>query len=122
MVTGCFEYKPNDVVIYLINLWSYLMNMIIADAIASQQALCIDYDGGERTIEPHCYGTGSSEQELLRAFQTEGHSNSGESFGWKLFRLDRMSEVRATNMRFDSPRPGYNRSEDKAMKRIYCKI
>jgi hypothetical protein len=52
---------------------------------------------------------------LLRAFQTEGASASGEPKNWKLFRLDRAERIDPTGSSFDGPRPKYQRG-DAAMK------
>ena len=60
-------------------------------------------------------GYGSDEQLLLRAYQVEGASLSGEHVHWKLFRVDRLGNVEPNPAPSSAPRDGYKR-DDKAMK------
>ena len=69
------------------------MNRLICSAIDNRYLLSIEYDPGHRIVEPHAYGLGSDGKELLRAFQTEGASASGEQKEWKLFRVDRITRL-----------------------------
>jgi predicted DNA-binding transcriptional regulator YafY len=89
---------------------------VIASAITKRRTVQLYYDPGLRIIEPHALGYGSSGQVLLRAFQTEGASASGEHVNWKLFRVDRITGLESTDVCFDGPRPEYKR-DDRAMKR-----
>lgn len=89
---------------------------VIASAITERRAIQLYYEPGLRIIEPHALGYGSSGQVLLRAFQTEGASASGEHVNWKLFRVDRIVRIETTGVCFDGPRPEYKR-DDRAMKR-----
>lgn len=91
------------------------MDELITRSIADLRVLEINYDPGIRTVEPHAYGRGADGQLLLRAYQTAGASSSGEHEHWKLLRVDRIRNLRASNICFDGPRPGYKRG-DKAMK------
>ena len=50
------------------------MNDEICAAIGSKQLLHLDYGGGSRTVEPYVYGVSTAGNEVLRAFQTGGHS------------------------------------------------
>ena len=87
----------------------------ITNAIASRSRLTINYDPGVRIIEPHAVGYSNDGNILLRAYQTEGASASGEHAHWKLFRLDRMAAANDNGGSFDGPRPDYKKG-DKAMK------
>jgi predicted DNA-binding transcriptional regulator YafY len=78
--------------------------------------LIVHYFPGERIIEPHAVGYGREGQLLLRAYQVEGASESGEPVHWKLFRLDRCEALEIEDATFDGPREGYRRG-DSAMKR-----
>lgn len=91
------------------------MRDIVTTAINRLKRLTIWYEPGARVIEPHCLGIGTDGQVLLRAFQTEGASSSGEHSHWKLFRLDRVKRVEQLTEGFDGPREGYKRG-DRAMK------
>lgn len=87
----------------------------IVQAIQSRQVLTINYDPGERVIEPHAVGMSKDGNELLRAFQVSGASASGEHTEWKLFRLDRVRSLKLPGQSFSGPRPEYKKG-DRAMK------
>lgn len=91
------------------------MNRSIQTAIVERRLIRLDYDPGQRLIEPHAYGRSSEGNELLRAFQVNGASASREHHHWKLFRVDRINSMTVLTERFDEPRPGYRR-DDSAMK------
>lgn len=98
------------------------MNQSIITAIQHKYVLRINYGGGDRIIEPHCYGVSREGKELLRAYQVEGFSQSGKPTEWKLFRVDEIKSMQSTGNTFLVPRPGYNPLGDKAMATIYSKI
>lgn len=87
----------------------------ITNAIATQSRLSINYDPGIRIIEPHAIGYSKDGNILIRAYQTEGVSASGEHENWKLFRLDRLVVANDNGQHFNGPRPDYKKG-DKAMK------
>lgn len=91
------------------------MLQTIKDAIAAKRTITINYPPGMRTVEPHALGRSADGNLLLRAFQTDGASASGEHKDWKLFRLDRAANVGGTGNAFPGPRAGY-RKGDTAMK------
>ena len=95
------------------------MNRLLCEAIRNKNLITFNYDGGERTVEPHCYGVSKDGKELLRAYQIAGHSESGNPAGWKLFRLDGLTDLHVSNDTFDRPRPQYN-PEDRVMAEVYC--
>lgn len=87
----------------------------IKSAIEGRQILEIHYSPGKRVIEPHALGYSAEGNLLLRAFQVEGASASGEHTDWKLFRIDRAGRIGPSGVSFDGPRPEYRRG-DRAMK------
>ena len=91
------------------------MSDAIKRAIEGRQVLEIDYSPGKRYIEPHALGYSADGNLLLRAFQTEGASASGEHRNWKLLRVDRAKSIRPAGTGFQDARPGYRRG-DSAMK------
>lgn len=97
------------------------MNQAISKAIQNRQVLQFSYQGGIRTVEPHCLGVSSTGKEVLRAFQTGGYSESGNPVGWKLFSVAEMSAISTTGARFVSNRPHYN-PNDSAMTLIYAHV
>ncbi len=88
---------------------------MIMRAIDERKTLTIDYPPGLRTIEPHCLGLSADNKMLLRAYQTDGASASGEHEHWKLLRTDRIRGVPEPGNGFAGPRPLY-KPNDKAMK------
>ncbi len=97
------------------------MNSPLCEAILQRKVIHFSYDGGYRIAEPHCYGTSRDGNELLRAYQIGGHSESGNPIGWKLFRLDELSSLSIREDSFSGPRPQYN-PNDPAMASIYCRL
>jgi len=92
------------------------MREVLVAAIEGRKLVTLWYEPGARVIEPHAFGYGSDGQLLLRAFQIEGASASGEHVNWKLFRCDRMRNVAHNGDTFTGPRPEYKRN-DRAMTR-----
>ena len=88
----------------------------IINAIRQRSMVYLDYPPGQRLIEPHAVGYGRSGRLLMRAFQIDGASSSGDCRGWKLFELDRAATLIPANIGFSGPEPGYRRG-DKAMAR-----
>src|SRR3569623_186175 len=62
--------------------------MDIRAAIENRQLLRFNYRGHERTVEPHIYGIDGIGHYALSGYQVGGGSESGQSVGWKLFRVD----------------------------------
>lgn len=89
---------------------------LISTAIEERKRLEINYDPGDRVVEPHAVGYGSEGQILLRAFQVSGVSKSGEHENWKLLRVDRLKAANDNGETFPGPREGYKKG-DKAMTR-----
>lgn len=84
---------------------------LLRQAISSKQVIQLKYDPGDRFIEPHALGYGSDGQILLRAYQVECVSASGEHQNWKLFRVDRIEAADANGESFKGPREGYKRGD-----------
>jgi len=85
------------------------MNAEICAAIHKHKILRFRYDGGERFVEPYAYGACET-HELLRAYQVSGFSRSRQS-GWKLFRVEEISDLTTLDETFENPRPGYMRND-----------
>jgi hypothetical protein len=73
---------------------------------------------GQRTIEVYAYGLSSAGNQVMRAFQLAGDTQT-EMPDWKLFRVDRISRWVETNQRFDQPRPKFNPNGDRSMSTVY---
>lgn len=91
------------------------------DAIRNKEIIEFYYDGGKRIVEPYCYGESTRGNLVLRGYQIEGYSSSGENEGWKLFKEDDMNNITSIGQKFAKIRPNYN-PNDKAMVRIICSI
>lgn len=92
----------------------------IYTAVHERRLLKIAYRGGERIVEPYAYGVGDGGHPLLRAYQVSGYSRSREH-GWKLFRVEEITELALLDETFPGPRDGYMRN-DPTMTKIYCEI
>ena len=92
---------------------------IICEAIRKRLLLEFRYGGLPRVVEPYAYGVSTRGEEVLRAIQVGGSSNSG-GFGYgKLWTVEQITALRITNETFPADDPNYN-PEDSAMKSIHC--
>lgn len=97
------------------------MEETISRAIKSQKRLEIFYRGTKRVIEPHAFGLDKNDGLKLRAYQIDGHSESGNPEGWKLFKCEEIKDITELTDDFQV-RPGYNYSGDRAIPNMICKI
>lgn len=97
------------------------VNQALCSAIRSRELVRFYYNGGIRTVEPHCYGLSAAGPEPLRGYQIGGYSETGEPIGWKLFQVSKMSSLSVMDERFTGPRPSYN-PDDSAMEVIFCQL
>jgi hypothetical protein len=95
------------------------MNTKIIEAIKNRNLIEFDYEGGVRTVEPHCYGLTTKGNEAIRAYQVDGYSSS-DAMGWKLYDLSKADEIEVFDETFDV-RDGYKKG-DKGMSQIFCEI
>lgn len=91
----------------------------ISTAIHQRQRLRFSYGGGMRVVEPYAYGACET-HELLRGYQTEGFSTS-RARGWKLFRVEEISDLTRLDENFTEVRAGYMRN-DPCMEVVYSEI
>lgn len=94
--------------------------MSICDAIRNMQTLSFTYNGFRRVVEPHTCGMDTKGHEALRAYQTDGGSDSGE-LGWKLFHVREIQRLTVQQSTFSVPRPGYKRG-DRGFSSIRCQL
>lgn len=95
------------------------MNQTIIEAIEGQNLLQFDYEGEQRTVEPHCYGLTTKGNEAIRAYQVDGYSSSGK-MGWKLYDLSKADSISIIEETFET-RSDYKQG-DKGMSKIFCEI
>ena len=94
----------------------------ICTAINECKLINLVYEWGSRIVEPHAYGLNDNGNELLRAYQVSGASESGEHSGWKLFQIDEIRSLSVLEKTFSGPRPGYKRGDKALDERIYCQL
>lgn len=88
---------------------------LLTKATNSNKVVEIVYRPGRRRIQPHVLGLSKDRNCLLRAYQIEGASESGEHINWKLFRVDKIEAIEITDETFDADHPDYN-PDDRVMK------
>ncbi|AYL96334.1 hypothetical protein [Mucilaginibacter celer] len=96
------------------------MIALLTDAIQSQLLIEFEYDGGLRVVEPHCHGTSSKGNHVLRAYQVDGYSSTGK-MGWKLYDVSKITSITVQEEKFLTLRPDYSRG-DKGMVSIYHEL
>lgn len=89
----------------------YNLKSIVRQAILEKRLIQFLYDGGPRTVEPHCLGITTAGNLAIRAFQVRGFSLSGGIPDWRMFELAKMSQLQILNTSFSNPRPGYRRGD-----------
>lgn len=97
------------------------MDDIITKSIKEQRCLAMHYDGHDRVVEPHAYGTTKDGKSVIRAWQTRGGSRSQGTPPWRLFRIDKAQNIHLTDETFETPRKGYSKG-DRGMKHIYAEV
>jgi hypothetical protein len=98
------------------------MNSVtICDAIRKRMVIRFYYDGGIRIVEPHCHGISTAGNEVLRAYQIGGYSESEQHVGWKLIAMNRIYGIQPDGITFIATRPGYE-PNDRSMSTIHCAV
>jgi predicted DNA-binding transcriptional regulator YafY len=97
------------------------MNTKLITAIENMNLLEFNYKGHKRIVEPHAYGITTKSNEILRAYQTDGTSDSGKVPDWRLFSVNKIEGLRILDETFTKPRYGY-KVGDSAMAEIYCEL
>jgi len=97
----------------------------IMDAMRKRRIVELNYDDeedpggkGKRFIQMYCYGTSKAGNEVVRVYQVGGDTKTIQP-GWKLFRTDRMENIRILGGTFDEAKPLFNPTGDKDMIRIH---
>ena len=91
------------------------------DALKAQKVMEVLYDGYFRAVEVHAVGTTKDGNAIMRVWQVRGGSQSGETQGWKLLRLDEARGGKLLDEESQAPRRGYRRN-DSAMTSITCQL
>ena len=59
---------------------------------------------GRRWVQMYCYGVSKAGNDVVRVYQVGGDTKTIQP-GWKLFRVDRMNNLRVLGGEFDEPKP-----------------
>ncbi len=93
----------------------------ICDAIRDRAIVEFEYDGGMRTVEPHAHGISTAGHEVVRGYQVEGFSRSGNPEGWRLYDIFKIEGLRRTGTVFTQDRPNYS-PDDRQMRSVHCHV
>ena len=98
-----------------------MRNAAICAAIRKRALLQFEYNGRLRIVAPYCYGVSTRGNDVLRAIQLRGASNSRSSPFGKLWSVAKMADVRVLAETFTPDDPNYN-PNDSGMTQIHCRI
>tara|TARA_Y100001972_G_scaffold91380_1_gene111898 strand:+ start:94 stop:462 length:369 start_codon:yes stop_codon:yes gene_type:complete len=97
----------------------------IMNAMRKRRIIELNYDDeedpggkGKRWIQIYCYGVSKAGNEVIRVYQVGGDTKTIQP-GWKLFRTDRMQNMRTLGGTFNEAKPLFNPTGDKDMTNIY---
>ena len=97
----------------------------IMNAMRKRRIIELNYDDeedpggkGKRWIQIYCYGVSKAGNEVIRVYQVGGDTKTIQP-GWKLFRTDRMQNMRTLGGTFNESKPLFNPTGDKDMTNIY---
>ena len=75
---------------------------IIFEAMDWPQLVVFNYDGSDRVVAPFVVGVSSEGNPLMRGYQLEGKSRSGQGPGWRVFQIRKMEELENHQEFFDA--------------------
>lgn len=100
------------------------MDSDIKDTIKKHKMVRIYYEGdgtieaGWRWIEVYAYGVSKAGNDIIRAFQISGSTDS-KKYGWKIFLVDKIKKWTNTPRIFQGARKGFNPTGDRGMSKIH---
>ena len=94
---------------------------LITRAIASRTVIAFTYHGTTRTVQPHRLGRSkaSPHKTLLRAYELTKHASPSNT--WKLYDLQKISNLTLTPTTFPQNAPGYTPT-DKALSSLLAEV
>ena len=97
----------------------------IMDGMRQRRIMELNYDDeedpggkGRRWIQMYCYGVSKAGNDVVRVYQVGGDTKTIQP-GWKLFRVDRMNNLRKLGGSFNEAKPLFNPTGDKDMIKIH---
>lgn len=97
-----------------------MLSSLLAQAVAERKLLAFSYDGLNRLVEPHAVGLNKSGLMVMRAWQLAGESATVVA-GWKLFTLEKATNMSVVDLPSQAPRPGY-KAGDKGIATIVAEL
>lgn len=97
------------------------MDLRICQAIAERRLLIFGYAGAVRTVEPHLHGRTTAGHEALSAWMSAGWSRADPEGGWRMFRLDAITDLQILPQSFAGARPGFN-PDDPHFVEVFCRL
>ena len=73
---------------------------------------------GKRWVQIYAYGNSLAGNDVVRVYQVGGDTKTIQP-GWKLFRVDKMNQLKKLAGTFDEAKPLFNPNGDKDMINIY---
>jgi hypothetical protein len=97
------------------------VDLRVCDAIAQRKLLMFGYAGAVRAVEPHLYGRTTAGHEALSAWMRAGWSRADPEGGWRMFRLDAVTDLQVLPEQFAGPRPDFN-PDDPHFPEVFCRL
>lgn len=85
------------------------MEELIREAIQNRFRLGFVYDGLKRIADPHAFGVTTRGFRAVQCWQSDGASQGGNLPGWRMFRIDEISQMQIIKDHF-SPQEDFNDS------------
>jgi len=86
----------------------------LIEALNSRRLVSCTYSGKKRTIEIYTIGVGATGEILIRVYD--------RFKDFKLFKYEKMKDIKLLNQRFYYPRAGYNPDGDSCMTEVLFKF
>lgn len=90
-------------------------------ALRQRRVLELTYEGRGRSVEVHAVGYSKIGHPVMRVWQLSGQTTVGEQPGWRLMRLDEVTDAALSDEPSSAPRPGY-KPGDPALERIIWEL
>ena len=97
------------------------MDVRVCDAIGRRNLMMFGYRGTVRVVEPHLYGRTTAGNEALSAWMRAGWSRTDPEGGWRMFRLDELTDLSVLPELFSGARPDFNPS-DRHFSEVFCRV
>ena len=97
------------------------MDPRVCAAIAQRKLLMFGYGGTVRAVEPHLYGVTTAGHEALSAWMRAGWSRADPEGGWRMYRMDAVTDLQVLPDGFPGPRPDFN-PHDPHFVEVFCRV